>query len=75
MNPELSKKTENKNGNKGPNPVQEAVDHVSKYETSMQCGHCTLKGATRMCGRCKKVSYCDQECQKKDWASHKKVCQ
>lgn len=27
-----------------------------------------------LCGRCQKVRYCSQACQKKDWKSHKKVC-
>ena len=26
------------------------------------------------CSRCKQAYYCNQECQKQDWASHKSYC-
>jgi hypothetical protein len=28
----------------------------------------------RTCGYCKSAKYCDSDCQKKDWKSHKKFC-
>lgn len=28
----------------------------------------------KACGRCRQVSYCDETCQKADWASHKILC-
>lgn len=30
--------------------------------------------STKHCGQCKKVKYCDQACQRQDWARHKRVC-
>ena len=37
------------------------------------CEYC-LKEAEKSCGKCKKVVYCTQAHQKKDWKSHKKTC-
>ncbi|KAI9030262.1 hypothetical protein DFJ74DRAFT_748020 [Hyaloraphidium curvatum] len=40
-----------------------------------QCGASSVDPATfQRCSRCKLVSYCSKECQRKDWARHKKVC-
>jgi hypothetical protein len=30
--------------------------------------------ALQKCGRCKRVFYCDRECQRKDWLYHKQTC-
>lgn len=39
------------------------------------CGFCKKHLAKRrMCSRCKKTGYCDAECQKSDWKTHKIVC-
>jgi hypothetical protein len=42
------------------------------------CGGC-LKDASevklQVCGKCKRRMYCGADCQKGDWARHKKVCQ
>lgn len=42
------------------------------------CGYCWAPGKpgkpNLACGRCKKISYCGQDCQKKDWPTHKGVC-
>ena len=38
-----------------------------------QCAHCTRPG-TKRCSRCKKVWYCSQACQRKQWPLHKEIC-
>lgn len=38
------------------------------------CNFCHQTGQMRICGQCKKVRYCGQECQKKDWTVHKLSC-
>lgn len=47
----------------------------SKKETKKdkKCNSCGKESKMR-CGRCQTVYYCDQNCQKKDWASHKLNC-
>lgn len=42
--------------------------------SSSTCANCGKAGATARCGRCKKVAYCDNDCQKASWRSHKKDC-
>ena len=37
------------------------------------CGIVTDEWLER-CGACRKVFYCTKECQKRDWAEHKRVC-
>lgn len=32
-------------------------------------------GEFKKCGRCRLVSYCSRECQKKDWKRHKDSCE
>nr|XP_033786852.1 ankyrin repeat and MYND domain-containing protein 2 isoform X2 [Geotrypetes seraphini] len=38
------------------------------------CTTCGEKGAEKRCSVCKMVTYCDQNCQKVHWFTHKKVC-
>lgn len=43
--------------------------------TITECGACKKKPATLFeCVKCRKAAYCDAECQKKDWAFHKRFC-
>mmetsp|Transcript_13766 Transcript_13766/g.19078 ORF Transcript_13766/g.19078 Transcript_13766/m.19078 type:complete len:255 (-) Transcript_13766:33-797(-) len=36
-----------------------------------KCNSCGKKNKTLICSLCKSVYYCDQNCQKQDWPSHK----
>ena len=49
---------------------------INSSETGVSsCDFCGMKSTTlKKCGACKKVQYCNQECQKKDWKKHKQVC-
>lgn len=40
------------------------------------CGYCHKVSVEELkfCAKCKKVVYCNRECQKKAWKAHKKVC-
>jgi hypothetical protein len=40
----------------------------------MECAECS-KPAQFKCSGCKKIYYCDRECQKINWKSHKIACQ
>lgn len=42
---------------------------------SKLCVMCEKSTNKNLCSRCKKVRYCSAECQKKDWPSHKMVCE
>lgn len=45
-----------------------------KKESPLVCFTCGARNATKKCGACKIDIYCSQECQKKDWKSHKPNC-
>ncbi|MCE5293327.1 MAG: zinc finger MYND domain-containing protein [Chlamydiales bacterium] len=38
------------------------------------CGACEKANASKLCGKCKKVNYCNRECQVAHWAAHKVFC-
>ncbi|KZV70197.1 hypothetical protein PENSPDRAFT_453921 [Peniophora sp. CONT] len=38
------------------------------------CRFCKSRGVALRCSQCKFTTYCDAECQKKDWKAHKVVC-
>lgn len=40
-----------------------------------KCSLCSIEMTImKVCGKCKKVRYCSEECQKEDWTAHKSVC-
>ena len=43
------------------------------FHTCAYC-HKVSEKKLRVCSRCKKVTYCDRDCQKKAWKAHKKIC-
>lgn len=38
------------------------------------CGACGADGATKQCSACQRAWYCDRNCQKGAWKTHKKAC-
>lgn len=38
------------------------------------CGTCEKPNASKLCGRCRQISYCDRKCQEAHWAAHKVIC-
>lgn len=46
---------------------------LEKY-LSQCCTTCNKKGITKKCTACKKVFYCNTDCQKQDWPTHKAFC-
>jgi hypothetical protein len=43
-------------------------------EDSPVCGTCGEPNPSKKCSQCKLMPYCNQECQKLHWNSHKKLC-
>lgn len=53
------------------------IDQASKPPTpAPQCQKChaDLHDNANRCSSCKRVSYCNRECQKADWKDHKPQC-
>ena len=50
--------------------------HIVKVleEAHYRCAFCYKMPKTFRCGRCKAVYYCDGECQRKHWPTHKLTC-
>lgn len=48
---------------------------VQKSQSSHTCGYChNFNLDAKVCGRCRLVRYCNPECQKLAWKTHKTVC-
>ena len=59
--------------------VRDAEENLNAFERYLisrkQCSACNKwKQNLKRCTSCKKVYYCDGECQKKDWLVHKISC-
>ena len=48
------------------------VDRSSSGAAS--CAACGASGAKNLCGGCRKVSFCNAECQRAAWKGHKASC-
>lgn len=46
---------------------------MSEKKESGLCGFCGAL-ATVKCAKCRRIFYCDRNCQKRHWKEHKKVC-
>lgn len=51
----------------------EAPSHSLESPKAMACAHCSQE-TIQFCGKCKKVYYCSEHCQKADWKTHKRNC-
>ena len=49
---------------------------MSRQERKCKCAYCekVLVGPQKRCGNCKVPYYCDRECQKKHWKTHRASC-
>jgi hypothetical protein len=51
------------------------VEGCGKHSVQQKCHRCgKTEGKLAKCGKCLKVRYCSPECQRTDWANHKKCC-
>jgi len=54
------------------------LDIMSALYNNRQCGSCfgTVKddGPLKRCGGCKAIFYCDENCQAKNWPTHREHC-
>jgi hypothetical protein len=49
-------------------------EQLQEGPSCTSCGRDSKGGKLLRCSGCKKAEYCDRECQKADWPSHKRVC-
>jgi hypothetical protein len=59
--------------------VLQGIHGISMHSTDPnhhgpKCYNCGKIHDLRRCGRCKKIWYCDKECQSFDWSRHKPEC-
>lgn len=54
------------------NPQISEQEQVDREPQCAKCGK--IQAKLLVCSRCKKVSYCDKDCQVADWGKHKALC-
>ncbi|KAF1938937.1 hypothetical protein EJ02DRAFT_457443 [Clathrospora elynae] len=52
-----------------------STESLNMALTSKPCTTCSGQPARRRCSRCKSAYYCDKNCQKSDWKTHRNVCE
>lgn len=80
------KKTENSSTHNGfAGPIDGSIEGEASQadksrktarEKFRQCDNCnnSITASIRLCSGCKKVCYCNRDCQKAHWKDHKKTC-
>ncbi len=53
--------------------VRNKHEVVDLFKDIQVCAVCNMF-ASKRCGKCKAVYYCEDVCQKKNWKNHKKSC-
>ncbi|XP_022244846.1 uncharacterized protein LOC111086415 [Limulus polyphemus] len=57
------------------NNTSEARHPVEAVEVFAVCSFCRASlGSLKLCGKCRKASYCSKECQRSHWDHHKHMC-
>lgn len=57
--------------------IPDFVASQKKYLATGRIGHCygcQTPSVVNRCSRCKKATYCDEVCQRRDWPRHKAIC-
>ncbi|XP_070536032.1 ankyrin repeat and MYND domain-containing protein 2-like [Ptychodera flava] len=54
--------------------LTQGINGSQSFTYENVCSACGEKNAEKKCSACKSVNYCDQNCQKLHWFTHKKVC-
>lgn len=57
-----------------PSDVVKNSDRILNILSLKPCGHCKKVSSMHKCSECFIIYYCNNECQRKDWQGHKKVC-
>ncbi|KAF2848660.1 hypothetical protein T440DRAFT_400759, partial [Plenodomus tracheiphilus IPT5] len=52
-----------------------STESLNMSLTSKPCTTCSGQPARRRCSRCKSAYYCDRNCQKSDWKTHRNACE
>ncbi|XP_077993617.1 ankyrin repeat and MYND domain-containing protein 2-like [Glandiceps talaboti] len=54
--------------------LSQGINGNQSFSYENMCGTCGDQNAEKKCSACKVMKYCDQNCQKLHWFTHKKVC-